>query len=383
MLAAVSCSAAAEPHLDDEAAGGGKTGQEQLDGFEPGSGGGAASDCVIGGASEDRDKDGFTPAQGDCNDCDPSVNPGAIEVPTAQGGHPADENCDGQTDEALPGCDGGLALESGAALQGARAADVCFQRDVAGKRYGLIDARYVRADGSMFSPGPQVGILPGFGDNVTPRNGERLLALSTGRARLPGHIDACLAITCEASGLGKAPAGFPQDVPNCAGSKEINDDIALQIDLRAPTNATGYSFAFSFYTHEYPEFVCSSYNDQFIALVGPPPAGSMNGNICFDGNSNPVSVNIAFFEVCEGCQDGTAPLIGTGFDTLGNGIGDAGATGWLETKAPVKGGELLSIRFAIWDTGDNALDSTVLIDDFKWLATTGTSVEVGTKPVPK
>ena len=43
----------------------------------------------------------------------------------------------------------------------------------------------------------------------------------------------------------------------------------------------------------------------------------------------------------------------------------------------------LTIRFAIWDTGDSALDSTVLVDDFKWLATTGTTVEVGTKPVPK
>ena len=45
------------------------------------------------------------------------------------------------------------------------------------------------------------------------------------------------------------------------------------------------------------------------------------------------------------------------------------------------GGEEFTIRLAIWDTGDQALDSTALIDNFRWLATGGT-VTVGTKPIP-
>jgi hypothetical protein len=45
--------------------------------------------------------------------------------------------------------------------------------------------------------------------------------------------------------------------------------------------------------------VCSSYNDQFIALVNPPPDGSIFGNISFDANANLVSVNIAYFDVCD------------------------------------------------------------------------------------
>ena len=106
--------------------------------------------------------------------------------------------------------------------------------------------------------------------------------------------------------------------------------------------------------------------------------GSVNGNICFDSQSNPVSVNIAFFDVCLGCPLGETELIGTGFDTWD----DAGATSWLTTKAPIKGGEEFSIRFAIWDTGDQSWDSTVLIDNFQWLANAGTVV-VGTVPTPK
>lgn len=88
-----------------------------------------------------------------------------------------------------------------------------------------------------------------------------------------------------------------------------------------------------------------------------------------------MSVNIAFFEVCSGCPLGTAELQGTGFD-LWN---DAGATSWLETTAPVQGGETFTIRFAIWHTGDAAWDSTVLIDGFEWIADGGT-VDVGTQP---
>jgi hypothetical protein len=104
--------------------------------------------------------------------------------------------------------------------------------------------------------------------------------------------------------------------------------------------------------------------------------GSVNGNISFDSQHNPVSVNIAFFDVCLGCALGVGQLTGTGFDLLN----DSGATSWLKSQAPITGGSVFSIRFAIWDTGDSAFDSTVLIDNFQWIANGGT-VTVSTDPV--
>ena len=104
---------------------------------------------------------------------------------------------------------------------------------------------------------------------------------------------------------------------------------------------------------------------------------SINGNISFDSMGNPVSVNIAFFNVCTGCPQGTGELSGTGFDTWN----DAGATSWLQTTAPIQGGDTFSIRWAIWDTGDTAYDSTALIDNFQWIAK-GRTVDVGTDSVP-
>ena len=39
-------------------------------------------------------------------------------------------------------------------------------------------------------------------------------------------------------------------------------------------------------------------------------------------------------------------------------------------------GEALTLRLAIWDAGDELLDSTVLIDNFRWDAKPGSTVTV-------
>ncbi len=347
----------------------------------PGAPDGSTSGCASG-ADEDKDMDGFTAALGDCNDCDANVNPGAIEVlgvVDADGGVPpsVDEDCDGMADNVPMPCDDTLALADGDPLHAAQAIELCQQATAGDKKWGVLEAKYVRADGSAFNPGLQVGLQDSFGPNVNTQGGKRLLAISSGHARTPSQSGSCGSLYCPSTLGGVAPPGFPQDVPGCAGDTEINDDVGFEVKLRSPKNATGYSFNFFFYSFEYPEWVCTSYNDQFIALVNPPPLGSVKGNISFDSMTNPVSVNIAFFSVCAGCSLGTNALQGTGFDTWN----DAGGTSWLKTQAPVKGGDELSIRFAIWDTGDQSYDSTTLIDNFQWIANGGT-VSVITDPIP-
>jgi hypothetical protein len=350
-------------------------------GLSSGNGGGDSGKLCDSGENDDADKDGFTPKQGDCNDCDANKNPNAVEIIGGDdgggaGGYvPSDENCDGNVDEAPMPCDAGLALGDLDPLNGARAIGLC-KESKGPNDWGVVSAAYTRADGSPASPGAAVGLMPKFGSTVKPREGGSLLGLSSGYARDASMPGSCGTLTCYTQGLRTAPPGFPQDVPGCDGDTEIHDDVALSLKLRAPKNATGYSFEFNFYSFEYPEWVCTSFNDQFIALVNPPPMGSINGNISFDSKKNPVSVNIAFFQICSGCPLGTAELSGTGFDSWD----DAGATSWLTTQAPVVGGDTFDVRFAIWDTGDQKWDSTVLVDNFKWIAT---PVSVNTVPTPK
>jgi hypothetical protein len=58
------------------------------------------------------------------------------------------------------------------------------------------------------------------------------------------------------------------------------------------------------------------------------------------------------------------------------------ATGWLQTHANIVPGEELTLRFAIWDAGDDALDSTVLIDNVVWAAMPGANETIRPPPPP-
>jgi hypothetical protein len=382
-----------------------------------GDGGGTSSGgghCNVTDPNADMDKDGWSPNQGDCNDCDPNVNPGAIDVlQQNDGGAPTwgDEDCDGTPGDSAQPCDQGLALDDVVAMDGAKAIELCRQASATDKKYGVLSATYMRANGTAFAPALQVGIESAFGTNVKPQAGQNMLLLSSGHARTVGQTGACNGISCQTNATGTPPTGFPQDDPACPPTPVIADDVALELQIRVPTNATGYAFNFKFYSFEFPDWVCDThgYNDQFIALVTPPPAGayvppgSTGGNISFDSNHHPVSVNLGFFDACDPstptrfathcksgggtcpplpspyCPLGVGDLAGTGFDVWHTGVGPAGATRWLQTQAPVTGGSTVTIRFAMWDAGNAQFDSTVVIDNFHWIANGG-QVAVGTTP---
>lgn len=63
---------------------------------------GATPDATVADPNVDSDKDGYTPAQGDCDDSDPAVHPKAVEV--CNDG--MDNNCNGVTDALEPDGDG-------------------------------------------------------------------------------------------------------------------------------------------------------------------------------------------------------------------------------------------------------------------------------------
>ena len=365
-----------------------------------GSGGGTP--CIPGGPDDDVDGDGFTPNQGDCEDCDPSRNPNALEVPTKEGDTPFDEDCDGRIDEddsVL--CDDGLAIDSMDPLDALKAIELC-KVSTGDKDWGIVDAKWVLADGTPASPTDTNfhlghGILPKFGANVVVRKGSHLLALSSGSARQPGDPGYHSVNGFDKGETSGQPFGFPKESPACPGSitGTPHDSAGIEVNVRTPSNATGITFSFDFFTFEWPGFICSQFNDFFVALLTPFPMGQTDGNISYDNLGNPVSVNNAYINVC-GCSEGPpctaggkifqcalgdSDLVATGFGFDTNFGQDHGSTGWLATSAPVPGGDTINLRFAVYDSGDGVLDTTTLIDDFKWIATPG--VTVGTIPVPQ
>jgi hypothetical protein len=149
-----------------------------------------------------------------------------------------------------------------------------------------------------------------------------------------------------------------------------------------------------FFSAEWPEYVCTTFNDLFVTLVDAP--GAMNPadkNIAIyttlQNQKYPVGVNIAkaalgLFTECQngqvaclgapfnynGCSAGIGPLNQTGFQINEGGCQNnpttGGGTGWLKMAGNVVPGQTMEIRFAIWDTGDSGWDSLVLLDAWEW-----------------
>jgi hypothetical protein len=345
---------------------------------------------------EDHDGDGWSVSDGDCNDCDINANPGAYDV--ADNG--VDEDCSGEADDEVVSCDQSIALLTNVPEDGARAIGLCRlakENPTAptDRSWGVVASSFVLADGTVGMNYASRGVLADFGPNVRPQEGSALLALSSAAARRPGDSDYTSPIGGDMGTSAPTPTGWPRDFPSCPQPIDpipvANDSAALSLRIRVPTNAHALSFRFSFYTTEFPAWVCHQYNDYFVALLASSADNPLmqGGNISFDGQGNPISVNTALLDVCRpqvvdgkpfGCSLGDAALAGNGFGPSSDEPRGHGATGWLETSAAVVPGELIELRFAIWDAGDHTQGSTVLIDDFRWRAEEG--VEVGTVRVP-
>ncbi len=333
--------------------------------------------------SYDDDGDGYTENQGDCNDADRNVNPGAMDVADNE----IDEDCNSIVDDgAIESCDASLVMDSDDPWDAAKAMGFCKQAyyddGLEGFRaeWGVLEARWILPDGtdpstvSNFHIGH--GILSQFGPETTHREGSNLLVLSSGAARTPadpGYMNPAGFSKGYGSGT---PYGYQPTSPNCTFPPTTGspyDGVALELVVRVPTNARSASFDFNFFTYEFPVYICDTYNDYFVAMIDPMPAGQTDNNISFDSGGNPISVNNALLQVCTPqsagginftCPLGTSMLTDTGFEAHA-------ATGWLQTTVSMDatslgGVQIVTLLFGVWDSGDGALDSTVAIDNWQW-----------------
>lgn len=347
--------------------------------------------------SIDADGDGYGTCGGDCCDntsqcADPNkVNPGAVEVQ----GDGIDNDCNGQTDENPQ-----VACSSAAKFSGTTATDLLNAMDIckvsANGSWGIVGTpTLTRANGSGAVDNRQISVMTQFGthaSNAAIAN-STLASLSSGRARDANDPDP-MTSNDYSYYTGTPPADFtaahggslPTTKAGCPAGSGANDGVMLSVQLKVPTNALSLSFNFRFFSHEYWSYTCSEYNDFFIAMLYTGAGGiPADKNISFDASGSYISVNSnAFFTVCQAktgytCPDGLAPLNGTGFDInicretdqWGDCTSEgknAGATKWLSTTAPVVPGETITLKFVIWDTSDQILDSLVLLDNFKWSA---------------
>jgi hypothetical protein len=257
-------------------------------------------------------------------------------------------------------CDGGLAMASTDPLHAARTMGICD---------GLVSAAWVYPNGAAATTGAAFdighGLLPSFGTNNTPREGVALLALSSGAARAEGQTGYSAALD---KGYATAPpAGFPQAAATCpAPSTSGYDGIALQVVLVVPAGVRFLAFDYAYFTRDYPTWACTTFVDQAAALVTGLTGSPAVQNVLRDPSGNPMVVSPTSMRACTAstgytCPLGTAILAATGFASNGS-------SGWIRsTNLAVTPGDTVRATFMIWDTGDAANDSSLLLDNFTWL----------------
>jgi hypothetical protein len=339
----------------------------------------------------DIDGDGQTPATGDCRECDPGISKGAYDLP----GNNVDENCDGTVDNEVTNCDTGLSATGDASIH-TKSLGLC--KIASGNSWGVVSSSFVRADGvTACTDAKQYRVMTTFGSGNSPTAGSSMSVFSSGAARASADSGY---VAPNGSGYDATTSSTPKyAVPaasGCSAGTAGYDSCGLKLVIRAPTNAKSFRYNFNFFTSEYPEWLCTAYNDSYVAYYEGSLNTATNKNVSFDSASNPVSVNNGLFSIpgWPPPASGVNTLLnGTGFDGVcNNAISGSkytassicgGSTGWLQTSAPVKPGEQITMIFNVWDTGDHKWDSTVLLDNWTWstqTASVGTGHYVPSTP---
>ena len=257
------------------------------------------------------------------------------------------------------------------------------------------------------------GRLGGEASPYTPREGQRMLVLSTGDAAelamSPEQIRSRHPLDCEdpqrcpSTDLGGPRQGvLPEplnwrpvhvlrdctDDPSLVGKGDCSNSLGepwlsgdgaydygeLRMVAEVPRFTDALSFHFAFFSSEYPLYTegeqATPFNDMFVAWL---ESEAWTGNISFDESLQPITAQSVFMDyrsASESCPDCVAPEL-EGFS-----MEHHGGTRWLNTKAPVVPGETIELVFSIFDLTDSSLDSMVLLDGFEWSCSSSRPITV-------
>lgn len=232
----------------------------------------------------------------------------------------------------------------------------------------------------------QVAFFNGVNSNIGLDNG---VVIATGKAMLVEGPNNYAGLT-----VGPAnPRNTPDpDLTSITGSMMQRCVAVLEFDFIPVGDSVKFRFVFG--SEEYPEFVCSSYNDGFgFFLSGPGISGPFSNNAVNLAVIPPGQIPVAINTVNPGVPGafGGNGSSCTSWDpnwqnnsvyyvdnTNGATVELDGFTVPLMAQAAVQCGQVYHIKMAICNTMDSQLDSAVLIEGGSFTSTGSLSVEVET-----
>jgi hypothetical protein len=234
----------------------------------------------------------------------------------------------------------------------------------------VTSASYLTAPTSA-SPTPNA-VSDSYGSSALPTDGTKMAAISNGNVRLISE-----------------PGYTSHDLPNndLSGSDIRGgfDVTILHLGLSVPASANCLTVDFDFFTRDFVNAGTTSeenYYDGFLAELDPAAAWNLTpssptttapDNFAVDAAGRPVNKASAYgdgsgpFDGYNG-SDVSGNAVGTGYDTT-VGTKSGGALGWATAMTPVTPGSH-TVDLSIFDRGDGAVDSAVLLDNLRYIRRT-------------
>jgi hypothetical protein len=247
----------------------------------------------------------------------------------------------------------------------------------------------LQVETSSMGPAIAIGVRSSFGNTNTfdPREGSRYAVIGSGRVNeldstTPNSDSNAFPTHCS-DDLGNFDPGDTLPAPlrsnnvggdctmdatligtgDCSNTIQeqfeqggsANDYVELRFDLDVPTDVVSFSYDFAFFSTEYPFYYGSEYNDMYVGWL---ESELWTGNVSFDGDGNPISLNAGFLDFTD--DSGNLP------ELAGTCMRQHAGTNWLTTTAGVSPGEHITVVFAIFDLSDSILDSYAFLDNWQW-----------------
>jgi hypothetical protein len=152
-------------------------------------------------------------------------------------------------------------------------------------------------------------------------------------------------------------------------TKGAHDYTEIRFTTTVPETASSFSYDVAFFSVEYPMYFGTLFNDLYVGWL---ESENWTGNVSFDEQGNPISLNAGFLDF----KDAPADPLNMDPECMEFGCvapelhgtcmqGHAG-TKWLTTTASVEPGEEITVVFAIFDLNDSVLDSYAFLDNWQW-----------------
>ncbi len=151
------------------------------------------------------------------------------------------------------------------------------------------------------------------------------------------------------------------------------DPVTLEFDIKPQGDRLNFVFAFG--SDEYPEYVCSRFNDAFGLFVSGPGLSGVRNAAFMPDSGDVVAVNNVNAGKPGSNADGAACNLGNTAYFVDNGNGTGNAQTQLDgytrpitaSLGGLSAGQTYHVKLAMADAGDPAYDSGAF---FKWLTST-------------